>query len=233
MADKNMNAKIKVEFDEAASRQSLNSGDSIKTLFGKIKKVISDLKAVAFSGSYTDLKDTPSIPTSLPANGGNADTVDGVHIAVADDAVAGLAWFAAFSDNNRISAVNPSRAYVGNAGNADTVDGLHGWYLGTLAQDGSSHGTSLPMFCQYNAWGDGRFGMLVSGYETRVHYATSADYAASAGSATSAGSAGSATYAYYAGNADPGTVSLKNMSVGTAAANASNCPSGAWYGQYT
>lgn len=66
-----------------------------------------------------------SIPTSLPANGGNADTVDGVHIAVADDANAGLSWLAAFSDINRISAVNPNRAYVGNAGNADTVDMYH------------------------------------------------------------------------------------------------------------
>lgn len=66
-----------------------------------------------------------SIPTSLPANGGNADTVDGVHIEASDDAVAGLSWLAAFSDSYRISAVAPSRAYVGYAGNADTVDMYH------------------------------------------------------------------------------------------------------------
>lgn len=29
--------------------------------------------------SYTELRDTPTIPTSLPADGGNADTVDGKH----------------------------------------------------------------------------------------------------------------------------------------------------------
>lgn len=40
------------------------------------------LAPVATSGSYNDLDDKPAIPTmptSLPANGGNADTVDGMH----------------------------------------------------------------------------------------------------------------------------------------------------------
>lgn len=64
MADKNMVAKITVvDMEEPPSRQTLNDGDSINKLFGKIKKVISDLKAVAFSGSYTDLKDTPAEAT--------------------------------------------------------------------------------------------------------------------------------------------------------------------------
>ena len=77
--------KINVEFTESSSRQQLNSGENISTLFGKIKKIFSDLKAVCFSGSYNDLSNKPS---SLPANGGNADyatnagnadTVDGMH----------------------------------------------------------------------------------------------------------------------------------------------------------
>lgn len=69
------NTKINVEFDEATSRQQLNNGDNISTLFGKIKKIFTDLKSIAFSGSYNDLSDNP---TSLPANGGNADTVGGL-----------------------------------------------------------------------------------------------------------------------------------------------------------
>ena len=74
--------KINVEFTESSSRQQLNSGENISTLFGKIKKIFSDLKAVCFSGSYNDLSDKPS---SLPANGGNADyaadadKLDGLH----------------------------------------------------------------------------------------------------------------------------------------------------------
>ncbi len=46
------------------------------------KAVDADLAEVAKSGSYNDLIDKPTIPTvptSLPANGGNADTVDGKH----------------------------------------------------------------------------------------------------------------------------------------------------------
>lgn len=64
MADKNMNAKINVDFEESTSRQSLNSGDSLPTLFGKIKKFFSDLKTVCFSGSYNDLSDTPTTATT-------------------------------------------------------------------------------------------------------------------------------------------------------------------------
>lgn len=39
--------------------------------------MITGLATVATSGSYTDLSDKPTIPTSLPANGGNAATVNG------------------------------------------------------------------------------------------------------------------------------------------------------------
>lgn len=44
--------------------------------------MITGLANVATSGSYNDLSNKPTIPTipaSLPANGGNADTVDGKH----------------------------------------------------------------------------------------------------------------------------------------------------------
>lgn len=71
-----LEADVNVEFNEATSRQQINSGESVKTLFGKLRKFLADLKAVAFTGSYADLSDKP---VSLPANGGNADTVDGLH----------------------------------------------------------------------------------------------------------------------------------------------------------
>ena len=63
MADKNMEAQISVEFEEATSRQSLNSGETINTLWGKVKRWLSDLKVVCFSGSYNDLSDTPTTAT--------------------------------------------------------------------------------------------------------------------------------------------------------------------------
>ena len=62
-----------IGFEEASVRENIASGEKSSTLFGKIKKWFTDLKAVAFSGSYNDLSDTPD---SLPADGGNASTVN-------------------------------------------------------------------------------------------------------------------------------------------------------------
>lgn len=59
MADKNMEAQINIQFEEATSRQSLNSGDNISNLIGKIQKWLIDLDKVAFSGQYSDLSGVP------------------------------------------------------------------------------------------------------------------------------------------------------------------------------
>lgn len=64
-------------FTQASSRANLTSGEKLSISLGKIMKWFADLKTVAFSGSYNDLTNKP---TSLPANGGNADTVDNVHV---------------------------------------------------------------------------------------------------------------------------------------------------------
>lgn len=50
-----------VDFVEAATRTNIESGSTLSTLFSKIKKWFSDLKTVAFSGSYNDLSNKPSI----------------------------------------------------------------------------------------------------------------------------------------------------------------------------
>lgn len=56
-----MEGDVIVEFNEASSRQQINSGESVKTLFGKLKKFLTDLKAVAFSGAYSDLSGVPDL----------------------------------------------------------------------------------------------------------------------------------------------------------------------------
>ena len=48
-------------FTEAETRVNIASGETLPTLFGKIKKFFSDLKTVAFTGSYDDLTDTPEV----------------------------------------------------------------------------------------------------------------------------------------------------------------------------
>lgn len=50
-------------FSEALIRENIQSGEKFTTILGKIKKFFSDLKTVAFSGSYNDLENKPTIPT--------------------------------------------------------------------------------------------------------------------------------------------------------------------------
>lgn len=51
-------------FTEASTRNNIASGEKLSVIFGKIQKFFNDLKTVAFSGSYTDLSNKPTIPTT-------------------------------------------------------------------------------------------------------------------------------------------------------------------------
>lgn len=50
-----------VSFTQAGTRQNISASDTIKTILGKISKWFADLKTVAFSGSYNDLSNKPTI----------------------------------------------------------------------------------------------------------------------------------------------------------------------------
>lgn len=90
---------------------------------------------------------TSQIPTTLPANGGNSDTVDGIH-------ANGL--LTALSNSNKgisitvggttKSVSNISVNYASSAGNADTVDGKH------LIKNGS--GTGIKQVYYFNEQGN-------------------------------------------------------------------------------
>lgn len=49
-------------FETATQRVNIASGEDVGTLFSKIKKWFTDLKTIAFTGSYNDLSDKPTIP---------------------------------------------------------------------------------------------------------------------------------------------------------------------------
>lgn len=93
---------------------------------------------------------TSQIPTTLPANGGNADTVDGIH---ANGLLTALS-----NSNNGISITvggttksvsNISVNYASSAGNADTVDGYH-------ATSGRTFDGNINWSSNWNdAWSDG------------------------------------------------------------------------------
>mgnify|MGYP006067449175 CR=1 FL=1 len=55
-------------FVQAASRSNLTPGEKISMSFGKIMKYFADMKTVAFTGSYADLSNKPSIPGGAAAS---------------------------------------------------------------------------------------------------------------------------------------------------------------------
>lgn len=61
-----------VTFTQATARTNVASGDKMSTLFGKIAKWFADLKTVAFTGSYNDLSNRPTIDNSLSQTSSNA-----------------------------------------------------------------------------------------------------------------------------------------------------------------
>ena len=107
---------------------------------------------IGHTHSYNDLEDKPVIPTTLPANGGNSDTVDGKHaadfatvesvdmlqtlvgstsvqsqISTAVGAITPASIGAAEEDHvhNYNDLINKPTSLPANGGNADTVDGKH------------------------------------------------------------------------------------------------------------
>lgn len=105
---------------------------------------------------------TSQIPTTLPANGGNADTVDGYH---ANGLLTALS-----NSNNGISITvggttksvsNISVNHASSAGNADTVDSYH-------ATDGRTFNGNINWSNDWNdAWSDGTHTHPWYGYDHR------------------------------------------------------------------
>lgn len=55
-------------FVEQQERSNLTAKDKLPVIFGKLSKWYTDLKAVAWSGSYSDLTNKPTIPEGSAAN---------------------------------------------------------------------------------------------------------------------------------------------------------------------
>lgn len=60
-------------FTAATTRANIASGEKLSVILGKIAKFFTDLKTVAFSGSYDDLSNKPTIPAAVAVKG-NAET---------------------------------------------------------------------------------------------------------------------------------------------------------------
>lgn len=156
------------------------------------------------------------IPTTLPANGGNADTLDGKHandfaqmrgdIADCDGAIA-------FGTYN----ITPETK------NAPTADYYH------LVVEPAANGAWIKqtaVLCNADA-------PLINSF-TRININGTWSAWSNIADGGNALTATYASYANYAGTLanTASNICLRSLSSGTAAANTDNCPNGAWYGRY-
>ena len=81
----------KPTFETATNRSNIVSGETISVLFGKIKKFFTDLKTVAFTGSYTDLSNKP---TSMQNPNSLTLTMNGSTTNYNGSATASKSWYA-------------------------------------------------------------------------------------------------------------------------------------------
>ena len=78
-------------FTEASTRANIASGEKLSTLFGKIKKFFTDLKTVAFTGSYTDLSNKP---TSMQNPNALTLSMNGSSTSYTGASTASKSWYA-------------------------------------------------------------------------------------------------------------------------------------------
>lgn len=55
--------EVTVTFTPASARENVATGEKLSTILGKVSKFFADMKTVAFTGSYADLTNKPTIPT--------------------------------------------------------------------------------------------------------------------------------------------------------------------------
>lgn len=105
-------------FTQATTMANIESGETISTIFGKIRKWFADLKTVAFSGSYNDLGDKPTI-----GNGTITIKQKGVEKGIFSMNQTGNATIELTDDNTTYSAAGTSLGLVKTGGDVTILDG--------------------------------------------------------------------------------------------------------------
>ena len=104
-------------FTAASTRNNIASGEKLSVIFGKIQKFFNDLKSVAYSGSYNDLTNKPTIPDEL------ADlTADSTHRVVTDAQISTWNGKSDFSGSYTDLTDKPKINSVELSGNKTTSD---------------------------------------------------------------------------------------------------------------
>ncbi len=192
-----------------------------------------------------DRSDIPAIPASLPANGGNADTVNG-H-SVNSDVPAN----AKFTDTVYTHPTSTGNKHIPAGGSSGQI--LR-WSSSGTAVWGSDNNTTYSNMSGATASAVGKSGLVpapAAGAANRylrsdgtwqVPPDTNTTYGAASASTNGLMTTGAQTFAgnktfngqvLPAGATAYGTPQARKLSSGTATATTANCPAGAWYGQHS
>lgn len=205
-------------FEEAQTRTNIASGDTLSVIFGKIKKFFTDLATVAFSGSYNDLDDKPTlfsgnyndlsnkptIPTQtsqLTNNSGFKTSANTFNVTrgASVSAITNGFWAAMCHSTQTANTALPRAGEWWHVISMDWSNDANNWVsqlaVATQQNNGvwwrrnNAGGTSINS-STWHRLAEGE----ADGMATK---AVNANYATNAGYASSAGSAGSASYSSY------------------------------------
>jgi hypothetical protein len=148
-------------FSQASSRTNLTTGEKLSTIFGKIAKWFADLKTVAFTGSYNDLSNKPTIPAAV--------TVDQTYSASSTNPQSGTAVAGAIANKqNRLT-----RVELTQTGNDISIDSFIASqaYLHILNRLGNNANNVFVTYKVGELTEDGRWEVAVA--KIKVPYALS------------------------------------------------------------
>lgn len=151
-------------FTTASARSNISTGEKLSVTFGKIAKFFADLKTVAFTGSYIDLNNRP---TSLPANGGNAATVNGHNVnadvpanAKFTDTNTTYPFYQKNIDGNFASSFRTETAGTSASGN-----------FFSIIRNNTANVSGSPQYSSGMAWGiNDTHGYLITSYNSELAY---------------------------------------------------------------
>ena len=123
-------------FTVATTRANITSGEKLTTILGKIAKFFSDLKTVAFSGSYNDLSNKPSIPSKMSE--------------LEQDVSLGSTYVDATQSASGLMSATDKAKLDGIQAGADAVGFTQALTTGTKIGTLTINGTSTTLYCQTN-----------------------------------------------------------------------------------
>lgn len=155
-------SKVTVDFTEAVARANITTGEKLSVLFGKIKKWFTDLATVAFSGSYNDLSNKPSIPAAQVNSDWNANS--GVEQILNKPNLATVATSGSYSDlTNKPTTVNVNQVDSNTDTSSFTFVNGHIYHL-TMYLQGSL------MVIESSESGTGFVIAYIGSFSTLAHY---------------------------------------------------------------